>query len=334
MVMGNVLIPKNEVKGVTTKGGKMTAEATPSKEINKTGINKNEPPKYEHDVQEKPHDVGVKNKSSSLVTKDDECYGIDDLDDTINIETQELLENDQLDSFLLKDLEKSVNRSHLESCNSIGDKFFQNFDIEMSIWRIDPVSTLYSEAQETEGTDRVKNEHLYLASANEIDEKKPVLKYFPSHFEYAYLHGFFQIPIALEDQEKTTFTCPYETFSYMRMLFGLCNVPATFQRSMTAIFHDMVEDFMEVFMDDFSADFVNYITGKVVPPKLDLGKKKELNELAELRDGAYENTRIYKERTKKWHDSRLRGDKDFKVADKVLLYNSHPKMYPRKLKSK
>ncbi|GKE64841.1 reverse transcriptase domain-containing protein [Tanacetum coccineum] len=42
----------------------------------------------------------------------------------------------------------------------------------------------------------------------------------------------------------------------------------------------------------------------------------QLNELAELRDGAYENTRIYKERTKKWHDSRLRGDKDFKVGDK------------------
>ncbi|GJS12387.1 reverse transcriptase domain-containing protein [Tanacetum coccineum] len=42
----------------------------------------------------------------------------------------------------------------------------------------------------------------------------------------------------------------------------------------------------------------------------------QLNELAELRDGAYENTRIYKERTKKWHDSRLCGDKDFKVGDK------------------
>ncbi|GJR89152.1 reverse transcriptase domain-containing protein [Tanacetum coccineum] len=36
------------------------------------------------------------------------------------------------------------------------------------------------------------------------------------------------------------------------MPFGLCNAPATFQRCMTAIFHDMVEDFMEVFMDDFS----------------------------------------------------------------------------------
>ncbi|GKC93869.1 hypothetical protein Tco_1159311, partial [Tanacetum coccineum] len=42
----------------------------------------------------------------------------------------------------------------------------------------------------------------------------------------------------------------------------------------------------------------------------------KLNELIELRDGAYENTRIYKERTKKWRESRLRRDKDFKVGDK------------------
>ncbi|GKC01041.1 reverse transcriptase domain-containing protein [Tanacetum coccineum] len=49
---------------------------------------------------------------------------------------------------------------------------------------------------------------------------------------------------------------------------------------------------------------------------------------------AYENTKIYKEQTNKWHDSRLCGDKDFKVGDKVLLYNSCLKMYPGKLKSK
>ncbi|GJY06612.1 reverse transcriptase domain-containing protein [Tanacetum coccineum] len=54
----------------------------------------------------------------------------------------------------------------------------------------------------------------------------------------------------------------------------------------------------------------------------------ELNELIELRDEAYENTRIYKERTKKWHDSRLRGDKYFKEGDKVLIFNSKFKMHP------
>nr|GEZ13440.1 reverse transcriptase domain-containing protein [Tanacetum cinerariifolium] len=64
--------------------------------------------------------------------------------------------------------------------------------------------------------------------------------------------GYFQIPIDPKDQEKTTFTCPYGTFAYKRMLFGLCNAPGTFQRCMMAIFHDMKEQTMEVFMDDFS----------------------------------------------------------------------------------
>nr|GEZ99748.1 reverse transcriptase domain-containing protein [Tanacetum cinerariifolium] len=72
---------------------------------------------------------------------------------------------------------------------------------------------------------------------------------------YCFLDGFsgyFQIPIDPRDQEKTTFTCPYGTFAYRRMHFGLCNAPSTFQRCMLAIFHDMVEKTMEVFMEDFS----------------------------------------------------------------------------------
>nr|GEX69850.1 reverse transcriptase domain-containing protein [Tanacetum cinerariifolium] len=72
---------------------------------------------------------------------------------------------------------------------------------------------------------------------------------------YCFLDGFsryFQIPIDPRDQEKTTFTCPYGTFAYRRMPFGLCNAPGTFQRCMLDIFHDMVEKTMEVFMDDFS----------------------------------------------------------------------------------
>ncbi|GJS82215.1 reverse transcriptase domain-containing protein [Tanacetum coccineum] len=64
--------------------------------------------------------------------------------------------------------------------------------------------------------------------------------------------GYFQIPIDPKDQEKTTFTYPYGTFAYRRMPFGLCNAPGTFQRCMMAIFHDMIEKTMEVFMDDFS----------------------------------------------------------------------------------
>nr|GFB55273.1 reverse transcriptase domain-containing protein [Tanacetum cinerariifolium] len=72
---------------------------------------------------------------------------------------------------------------------------------------------------------------------------------------YCFLDGFsgyFQIPIDPRDQEKTTFTCHYGTFAYRHMPFGLCNALGTFQRCMLAIFHDMVEKTMEVFMDDFS----------------------------------------------------------------------------------
>nr|GFC16639.1 reverse transcriptase domain-containing protein [Tanacetum cinerariifolium] len=71
---------------------------------------------------------------------------------------------------------------------------------------------------------------------------------------YCFLDGFsgyFQTPIVPCDQEKTTFTCPYGMFAYRRMPFGLCNAPGTFQRYMLAIFYDMVEKTMEVFMDDF-----------------------------------------------------------------------------------
>nr|GEW90053.1 reverse transcriptase domain-containing protein [Tanacetum cinerariifolium] len=452
-------------------------------------------------------------------TEDDECYSIDDLDETINAEAQELLANDESDSFLLRGLEKSIDQSDLESCES-----FENKDDDDS----DP-----------EGQIR--------PSANEIDKKKPELKDLPHHLEYAYLCGFFQILIAPEDQENTTFTCPYETFAYQRMSFGLCNTPATFQRCMMEIFHDMVEDFMEVFMDDFSVfgfdikikdkrgaenlaadhlsrlenpdlgtfmedeitnefpdkhlmilkadghhsapvtgrkvyesgffwssifkDAKDYVKAQALPtndarvvimflrrlfvifgvpkalisdrgthfcnsqlekalqkyevthklstayhpqtnrqtevtnkaikrilersvrynPKnwseklddalwafktayktptrctpfrlvyekachlhveiehkaylvlkqcnIDLTATKknrfmELNELIELRDDADENTRIDKERTKRCHDSRLHGDKNFKVGDKVLLFNSRFKMHPNKLKSK
>ena len=61
--------------------------------------------------------------------------------------------------------------------------------------------------------------------------------------------GYNQIAITLEDQEKTTFTCPFGTFAFRRMPFGLCNAPSTFQRCMMSIFSDLSEEVMEIFMD-------------------------------------------------------------------------------------
>jgi hypothetical protein len=70
--------------------------------------------------------------------------------------------------------------------------------------------------------------------------------------------GYHQIPIHPDDQSKTTFTCPYRTYPYRRMSFGLCNALASFQRCMMSIFSEMIEEIMEVFMDDFFCLWKNF----------------------------------------------------------------------------
>ena len=82
-----------------------------------------------------------------------------------------------------------------------------------------------------------------------------VLERLAGKSHYCFLDGFsgyMQIHIAPEDQHKTTFTCPFGTFAYTRMSFGLCNALGTFQRCMVSIFSELLESCMEVFMDDFT----------------------------------------------------------------------------------
>ena len=64
--------------------------------------------------------------------------------------------------------------------------------------------------------------------------------------------GYNQIQIAPEDQDKTTFTCPWGTFAYRVLPFGLCNTPTTFQRAILSIFNDLISEGLEVYMDDFT----------------------------------------------------------------------------------
>ena len=59
----------------------------------------------------------------------------------------------------------------------------------------------------------------------------------------------------------------------------------------------------------------------------------QLSELEELRNEAYDNAKIYKDKTKKWHDQRILR-KEFRAGEKVLLFNSRLKLFPGKLKSK
>ncbi|GJY21927.1 reverse transcriptase domain-containing protein [Tanacetum coccineum] len=62
-------------------------------------------------------------------------------------------------------------------------------------------------------------------------------------------------------------------------------------------------------------------------------RKSQINELNELRDEAYENSLLYKEKTKRLHDSKIKN-RVFNVGDQVLLFNSRLKIFSGKLKSR
>jgi hypothetical protein len=100
-----------------------------------------------------------------------------------------------------------------------------------------------------------KKDHFHLPFIDQMLERLAAHNYY--YFLDGY-NGYNQIAIAPKDQDKTTFTCPFGTFAYRRMPFGLCNAPATFQRCVMSIFSDMVEKFIEVFMDDFSVFGSNF----------------------------------------------------------------------------
>jgi hypothetical protein len=94
-----------------------------------------------------------------------------------------------------------------------------------------------------------RNNHFPLPFIDQMVER------LAGHDYNCFLGGYFgynQVPVDPKDQEKMIFTCPFGTFTYSHMPFGLCNAPPTFQWCMISIFFDMVECFLKIFMDDFS----------------------------------------------------------------------------------
>ena len=94
-----------------------------------------------------------------------------------------------------------------------------------------------------------RKDHFPLPFVDQMLERVARYEFYCFLDEYS---GYNQIEIDLEDQEKTTFICPFGTFAFMKMPFGLCNALGTFQRCMMRIFSDIIELILEIFMDDFS----------------------------------------------------------------------------------
>ena len=93
-----------------------------------------------------------------------------------------------------------------------------------------------------------KKDHFPLPFIDQILDRLTRSSYFSFLDGYS---GYNQIVIHPDDQEKTTFTCPFDTFAFRCMSFGLCNAPRTFQRCMKTIFSYFLRDSLEVFMGDF-----------------------------------------------------------------------------------
>jgi hypothetical protein len=94
-----------------------------------------------------------------------------------------------------------------------------------------------------------KKDHSPLPFIDEMLERLAKHTYFCFLDGYS---GFMQIPIHLDGQHKTTFTCPYGMFAYRRIPLGLCNAQASFQHCMMVVFSEFIKEIVEVFMDDFS----------------------------------------------------------------------------------
>nr|GEY95937.1 hypothetical protein [Tanacetum cinerariifolium] len=199
------------------------------------------------------------------------------------------------------------------------------------------VVVMLGELDEEEIKDKFSNEHLMILKTNLNDEE-------PWYADYVNYIVRKVVPLEWTPEKKKWFFQVKNYFWDEPYAFRLCS-NNVMRRCVTG--REILEILAHCHSGPTGGHHSASVTGPPIRYRQDALKQcnmdltaaaknryMELNELIELRDEAYENTRIYKERTKKWHDFRLCGDKDFKNREKVLLFNSRLRLHPGKLKSK
>ncbi|GJZ11128.1 reverse transcriptase domain-containing protein [Tanacetum coccineum] len=388
-VVSNVLIPKNKVKGVTTRGGKMTSKATHSKKINETGINKNEPPRFEQDVQEKLHNDCVENKSSSILERTTQPLvkpqqsSIPFLN-RVRKEKEEALQQIFLENLKQLDINISFIEALVLSClaqrTTIKRKRPRSFTTLCQVFEkakeaedlaADHLSRFQKPHMEVltkrEIADKFSDKHLMVLKSKFINDEPwkeaYAFKLFADNIMRRCVAGSETLkilahchsgPTSGHHSANVTTKKVYESGFYWPSVFkdaneyvrrcDACQRPGNISSrnempqnniQVCEVFDVWGLDFMGPFPESRGNKYilvvVDYVSKWVEAQALPMNDarvvvkflrqlfarfgvpKALLNELAELRDGAYENTRIYKEQTKKWHDSRLLcGDKILK----------------------
>ncbi|GJT46986.1 reverse transcriptase domain-containing protein [Tanacetum coccineum] len=295
--------------------------------------------------------------------EDDECYGVDDLDDAINTEAQELLVNDTSDSFLLKGLEKLIDQLDLERAENLAAD-------RLSRLETPDLGTF----TEKEIADKFPDEHLMILKTK-LNEDEPWYADYMKSMKSWHIVILDQLGVIIVHQLLERKSINLDSFGLESLkdakdyvmrcdaCQGSGNISSRSEMPQNNI---QVCDVFDIWGLDFMGPFpkskgnkyilvaVDYVSKWVeaqalptndarvvikflrklfvrfgVPKALITAAKNrfiELNELMELRDGAYENTQIYKERTKRWHDFRLRGDKNFNEGDKDLAAKKSTKL--------
>ncbi|GJY01139.1 reverse transcriptase domain-containing protein [Tanacetum coccineum] len=293
----------------------MTFEATRSKEINETRINKNEPPRFKQDVQEKAHDDGVENKSSSILEKaarplvKSQQSSIP-FPNRVRKEKEEALQQNFFENLKQLDINISfieallqipkyakylkcllMNKSRLEKacietmnerCLAVLLNNYISKDKTPCKFNI-PCQVLekHKEAEDlaADHLSRFESPHMEVLTEREISDKFSDEHLMELKSKSNNDEPWFRVPKALISDRGTHFF--NSQLEKALQIYGVTH-------KLSTVYHPQSNGQTEV-------------ANRAIKP--------------ELRDGASENTRIYKEWTKKLHDSRLRSDKDVKIAN-------------------